>query len=982
MTSIELASVEEHLDECPSCRKHLALLVRARTGSSTPAPRDPARPLLEPGAQLGRYRIVRVLGVGAMGVVYAAHDAELEREVALKTLRAGSGERLLEEAQALARLRHPNVVAVHDVGREGERVFVAMELVQGVTLGEWLAERRTVDQITEVFAQAARGLAAAHAAGLVHRDFKPDNVLVGNDGRVCVTDFGMARALEGTESSCPVAAPPPNDDAGPPDDTAPHTGQLDNWTPSPRVLAGTPAYMAPEQHRGLPADARSDQFAFCVALYEALYGERPFAGETLADLAAQAARGVARLPSRGRQAMREPASEAQTVSYRVPTRLARVVARGLTPAPQARFPSMDALLAALAGGSRAGLSAAVALGASALVALAAVAWMRAHAQRPAVCLDNAHKLAAVWDDARRQSVRAAFDKIGGADTAAIVMPELDRYAARWTAIEAESCAAAQAQPGRPERALQVRCLGRRLREVDTLARVFGEADRTVLRRAGEAVYGLSSVEDCADTAQLGAHAPPVSDPATRARLAEIEDQVAEARALENAGRYEAGLARATPALDAAQKLGDRSLTAEAQLALGRLTLRTADYDASERHLSDAVLSAEAGKRDDLRAAALARQVMLVGVRLRRLKEGAELARRAGAVVERLAGEPRLKTELLYAEGLLAGSQGDYKAAEARYRQALGMVQNGGGDPSMAGSLADGLGMALYDLGKNEEALEQLRAGLAARERLFGPRHLTVSFSLNNVCHALLALERPAEALPLVKRALAIAEAAVGTDHPDVAASLQILGDVELTLADYAPAEEHLQRALAIMEKTFGADSPNLTNALSGLARVGVRRHRFADAQRAYERMLANKQKSLGPDHPELATTLDSLAWVHGAKGEHKKELVLAERALALRSKDGDASGLVQSLINIGHASGKLGRTARAVSSLERAEKLLAPTPASPDLAEARFDLAEVLWTSGARNRALALAGQAERGFGDPGHVRELGLVRRWLEERR
>ncbi len=273
------------------------------------------------GARLGRYTILEQLGQGGMGVVYTAYDPELDRRVAIKLVRTAGAEssaRLLREAQALARLSHPNVVGVFDVGTFGEAVFVAMEHVDGVTLSAWLRDDRERAQVVAMFTAAGRGLAAAHAAGLIHRDFKPDNVLVGKDGRPRVVDFGLARAAE------TVPAPL--------EGTVPPTAAVGDLTATGAIM-GTPAYMAPEQFLGVPADARTDQFSFFVALYEALYGQRPFEGETFASLSMNVSQGKVR-PAPARTS--------------VPQKLRAVLLRGLRPSPDARHPSMEAVLRALA----------------------------------------------------------------------------------------------------------------------------------------------------------------------------------------------------------------------------------------------------------------------------------------------------------------------------------------------------------------------------------------------------------------------------------------------------------------------------------------------------------------------------------------------------------------------------------------------------------------------------------------------------------
>jgi len=334
----DVASTEAHLRGCNGCRQALAELAR----SAWPEP--PA-----PGEPPGRYEVLEPIGAGGMGVVYAARDHQLRRTVALKMLQPGGAgdasearmrERLLREARAMARLSHPNVLAVYEVGELDGQVFLAMELVEGRTLTAWLGEeRRSWREVLDVFLEAARGLAAAHAAGLIHRDFKPDNVLVGADGRVRVTDFGLASAL----------APAPGDRAEGGDSQPVRSVTV-------TALAGSPAYMAPEQLRGERVDARADVFSYCVALYEALYGERPFRGESLAELEGAIRRGDLN----------------STRRRKVPAWLRRTLVRGLRHDSAERFQSIEAIVAALESG-RTGAWRRLAAAVTLLTALAALA---------------------------------------------------------------------------------------------------------------------------------------------------------------------------------------------------------------------------------------------------------------------------------------------------------------------------------------------------------------------------------------------------------------------------------------------------------------------------------------------------------------------------------------------------------------------------------------------------------------------------------
>lgn len=326
-----------------------ALAVTA--GSTLPEQASASSGLLR---QLGRYRVERELGAGGMGVVYAAHDPELDRRVALKVLRNVDEEsraRLRREARAMARLSHPNVVTVYEVGTADDRDYIAMELVDGTSLAEWLhASDRSMAERVDALLAAGRGLAAAHAAGMVHRDFKPHNVLRARDGRVLVTDFGLAVSPMGSQER---GAAPAGGGPGP-------LAQV-TWT---GALAGTPAYMAPEQWRGAAVTAAADQFAFCVSLWEAIARRRPFTGTTLDELRGQIERGL---------------TSPQLAT--LPRGLRPIVARGLHPDPTRRWPGMAELLQAIGRTRRVRRWRPVVAGAT-VVALSLGGWLAYRDARP------------------------------------------------------------------------------------------------------------------------------------------------------------------------------------------------------------------------------------------------------------------------------------------------------------------------------------------------------------------------------------------------------------------------------------------------------------------------------------------------------------------------------------------------------------------------------------------------------------------------
>ena len=362
LSPAERAQIVDHAAACDRCRAVIELVV---DGDTAATPRDgDDRTTIAPGTRVGRYVIDDCIGAGGMGVVYAAVDSELHRRVAVKVLRGARDgaldsrgrERLLREARTLARLSHPNVVTVYDVGMHGEHLFVAMELVEGGSLTTWLrGERRPLGDILDRLQEAGQGLAAAHAAGVVHRDVKPDNILVGADGRARMTDFGLARVepervkavVDGVLSDAPL--------------TTTH------------ALVGTPLYMAPEQLMGTTADARSDQWSFCATLYEAVAGVRPFPAEVTARSEAIDG-GTLAAPQPGR---------------RVPGWLERVARRGLRAAPDERWPSVAALVAALAHGRSRRRRVLLAVAAAAVLAVGGVA---------ATLAFNRHPTAAPADD--------------------------------------------------------------------------------------------------------------------------------------------------------------------------------------------------------------------------------------------------------------------------------------------------------------------------------------------------------------------------------------------------------------------------------------------------------------------------------------------------------------------------------------------------------------------------------------------------------
>ncbi|HEY5925226.1 MAG TPA: protein kinase, partial [Kofleriaceae bacterium] len=513
----ERDGVDSHLDTCTSCQELVAMLAKLQPVRDTTAPATLAEQVAETqlAGRLGRYVLHARLGAGGMGVVYAAYDPELDRRVALKVLRhTQAGEQLRDEARAIAKLAHPNVIAVHDVGEADGELFIAMEHVEGVTLREWLREQRTPAEILDVFVQAGRGLAAAHRAGLVHRDVKPSNIIVGADGRARVLDFGLAR---------------------------------DDRDEAPAVV-GTPAYMAPEQRRGERVDARADQYAFSVALWEALGGRRD----------AEQLDGIAE-------------------------RVVRALRRGRLDDPNARFATLDDLLDELAPPpprTRRWVIATV-LAAGALVATLAFTFTRERASEP--CARAGDAVAAVWSGPQRDAVRAAFaaTKLPYAAKAAdTTIRELDAWTADWQRHAAATCRATLVDRVQPaaSHALRTACLDEllnRLRPTVALART---ADAQIVARAEVLARSLPAPERCDDVVALSALPPLPPAERDRAEVATLRAQIAEYDTALLAGRAPQ-LREAIVAVDArARALGYLPLQARSQLLVARLASSSAKYD--------------------------------------------------------------------------------------------------------------------------------------------------------------------------------------------------------------------------------------------------------------------------------------------------------------------------------------------------------------------------------------------------------------------
>jgi eukaryotic-like serine/threonine-protein kinase len=784
---------------------------------------------LAKGASLGRYVVLGLLGRGGMGEVYAAYDPELDRKIAVKLLRAGGATgtigsdgrtRLLREAQAIARLSHPNVVVVFDVGTFNDSIFIAMEFIEGNTIGYWLeAADRGWREVLDVYLAAGRGLAAAHEAGLVHRDFKPDNVMLTNGGQVRVMDFGLARVQGGGGEE---PADDPVEAAARASAVASLEGELDDHTikignsaarrppigsSSGRVLGvkltqtgailGTPAYMAPEQFAGKGGERHSDQFAFCVALYEGLYRSRPFAGTTPATLMASVVSGeIADAPA----------------DTRVPTWLRRVVLRGLATNPGQRWASMNALLAALAQdpAARRRRWVAAAVGAV-LVAGSAIGAYRFTTGGPSLCAGGPERAATAWGPTQQESVANAFRASGSKNAASVlaaVTARVDAYLGRWESMYRESCEATHVRGEQSADVLDLRmsCLDERLAGVRALGEVLATADRSVVDSAMAATGALPALDRCADVAMLRAVIKPPDDPAKRTEVAVLRERAAKLSALAAAGRCNDAKAVGIPLLDRAKQLGYRPLEAEAAMGLGRLIDSCLDGPEAAAYLEEAVLAAEASSHDEVAIRASSFFSVLHSDRLNDPVVGGFWVRHAEAILARFPNHPVLEAEIASARATWLSWSGREDDALAEQRRGLDLRERAGEAGTIeAADTTLNLLVRLHALGREAEAVA---AGERARDlyaKLAGENSGQMALVLIDLSEPLIVLRRLDAARADIERALAIWR---GAGAPFYVA-YGLLDRARLAIAEGKgkEASADLERAIAGLGDTdFGAEA--------------------------------------------------------------------------------------------------------------------------------------------------------------------------------
>ncbi|MCG8421274.1 MAG: serine/threonine-protein kinase [Proteobacteria bacterium] len=945
--------------------------------------------------KLGRFVILDRLGQGGNGIVYSAYDPQLDRRVAVKLLSpAHRGDkaktRLLREAQALARLSHPNVVPVYDVGMIDNQVFIVMEFVVGQTLHAWAtAKARSWQELCAAYQQAGRGLAAAHQVGLVHRDFKPDNVLVGDDGRIRVLDFGLARGFYAAGSEPDPDRPsqpddPPGDhspeSSDQPDATAPdHDQRLDFVSTLPRGhaegdaarglprspaspsgplavpltrpgdLLGTPAYMAPEQLAGIEVGPASDQFSFCQALYESLYGHSPYAGETIAQRAYAVSCGEVQPPRK---------------NSRVPGRLYPILCRGLAAQPDQRYPSMDALLAALGHDPvRQRMRWLFGISFAALATLAGYLLVENATTTVDPCPGGSDKMAQVWGQKQRIAVRNAVTGTGRtyAETA---WPRVDgglsTYAESWATMYRDACLAHRRgdQSGHLlDRRMS--CLDDRRQALDSAVSVLAETDAESLDHAVAVVQKLPAIEYCANADALLAEVAPPQDAAVADAVAGLRARLSRVVALEDAGRYDDAIARGQAVVSEASRLDYRPFLARALLVQGRALMGMRKYQEAAEQLRRATVLGLATRANDVALEALARRIYAEGIQPQQSELALATLDIAEALIEQVADPSFVHALLLNNAGAVYMAAGNRERARTYFERALNVRNQTSNSHVELNGILLNLALVTPDPGRRSALLD-----LAIRDsgQQLGPAHpRTLQWRGVRGKYTL----DPKQARDILTSTCAL----YARHHPEMSQPLgdclYYLGVVEAEIGDTSNASTHWLQAAEIASRT--TSRPDTVDWTAW----------FPQLTQGYGLLYSNDLRGALSNFEQVVATL-----------RNQSSWWTKER-------------LAQSLLGLGKTLLSLGRRQEAVAALEEAHaefvavaKMNERAATRRYLASTEVALATALWSEeetgvnlesaqGTHRRAIELLDRAETLYkrAPSGFERHLQEIASWRQAR-
>lgn len=797
------------------------------------------------------------MGEGGMGFVFAARDRKLNRPVAIKVLRPEISalehleKTLIREAKAMARLSHPNVCTVYEVGTTDGCLFLAMEYIDGQTLDVWLKRGRSWQEILGVMIAAGNGLAAAHRADVIHRDLKLENIMIDSDGRVLVMDFGIATGADSVDATEDVVYDEP-------------------LTSFSRII-GTPPYMALELLCGNPANKKSDQFSFAVTAYEALYGVRPYFGRTFGELIRAYQQNDVHQPPRNV----------------VPRWLRQVLLRGASTDANDRYDSVDDLVAELVRipnkrrfHFRAALFGLVMmLG----VVVSLVVYQRLATKTP--CQGSEERFAQVWnEDARARLQRAMVDSgmSNAGEEWRRASSYLDAYGTQWVAMHRDACEATRVRDEQSDEMLDRRmlCLDARRTELEQLLTVLGSADRNVAQRAVQAVLALSDVDRCSARQALLRAPPEPQDQAVQAQLAALRGRLATAKALYEMGRYVEVKPDAAAIAKEAHTIGYAPVTAEARLLHGRVLASLVEIDNGSRVLESALLSAEASGDDLTKLEALGELLLLLGYEGGRYEQAEKWVEYADATLARVENAPGIEAEIWYGKAALVYRQGgDLKRAFAYQQRSLELSIDAYGKQHIRVALKlDALGSISLIMGKLDQAIDFHDRALAIVHDTLGEQHPVAATIINNRANAYFTFGRFDESREQYQRALEIVESFLGPNHTKVAISVSNLGNLEFAAEKFSKAIALYKRALSIEERLLGKDHPNSVVTMINLGMSYLVDFEPERAAPILERAFAIVGDARTEDAAMIRYNLGQAVYVNG---DHERGLSLARSALQM-----------------------------------------------------------------------------------------------------
>ena len=990
-------------------------------GSGAPMPSKGGARALAPGTTIGRFIVTGELGAGGMGVVYAAYDPKLDRKVAIKMLHEGIRHshraRLEREARAMAKLTHPNVVSVHEVGEYENRLFVAMEFVDGKTLRDWLAhEKPDRRQIMNVMIEAGRGLAAAHAAGMAHRDFKPDNVLVGKDGRARVSDFGLVTPV-GTDTIDEVPAPIAS--ASPSRDAVPAIALTQVGT-----IMGTPLYMAPEQHEGGATDHRADQFSFCVTLWEALYERTPYSAQSYEALVDNVVAGRIQPPPSANKG---------------PKWIRNILTRGLSVDPAARFASMNDLLLALENDPwkfRRRLAAGAALlsltGAAAFVL---VFQGQDSSSAAAICQGAERQIDAIWTPERRSEIAKAFrgsDIPGALDAWTKSEQRLDVYASDWVKLRTESCEATHLHKEQSPKllAFSMDCFDRRLLGFRSVVELFASVpNEHVFKNAGKTVGDMPDLQSCLNRSELERAVPLPENPEARIEIRKLQESYEQMKRHELRGEFTEALELATRMSGRADELGYSPLEADILIARGGFEQTLGMPQAAEATLRKAA-SAAARANDDAKVAGVWIRVLDLLVQQGRLDEALAIETVAVTSAERVPGNLAIQARLhntlggifvakaRYDEafdayqialdmqraigsennralapaianlGLAQWYRGNIQAAKGSFEEALElMLRDNGPDHTLVAYARKNIADLAIQLGNDDQAHEQYLEVLRIWTKTLGPKHANLGFAYEQLARIAQRAGDSKAAFEFVDKALKVREEALGPQDPLIVQSLSVAIEMYLAEGDapnIARAEAAIDRALEIIAVLGETGTAQKIYILDSRAKLAEAREQWSTALADRETVLGLRRATLGNNHTDTAYSLAQVAALEMRMGDFKKsDKLLAEAQRIYDDKpvygDGDGVGMRRSRAQL-RIEQK--RYEDAMTFLEEAlEKAREGKDIERMIPLVQFEIAQLRYTMGEKDTALAEA-RAILDALTPDEQTTLGpLIEAWLKKR-